>query len=86
MKICLNVVTWNHLFTEIRFEIEELDLERDRIDYFVGGYVEPTTGEGHPACRGCHNYHGRKFIWSHCGLRYASYRIEDETCPRLGRL
>jgi len=66
--------------TEIHFEIEELELERDRIDYFVGGYVEPTT-ERHPACRGCHNYHGEIHGGNLlvCGMH--PYGVEDETCP-----
>jgi hypothetical protein len=66
--------------TEIHFEIEELDLERDRIDSFIGGYVEPTA-QRHPACRGCHNYHGEINGGNLlvCGMH--PYGVEDETCP-----
>jgi hypothetical protein len=69
--------------TEIHYEIEELDLQRERergIDSFIGGYVEPTA-EQHPACRGCQNYHGEIHGGNLlvCGMH--PYGVEDETCP-----
>ena len=65
---------------EIHYEIQDLDLERDRMDSFIGGYVEPTA-EKHPACRGCRHYHGEVHGGNLlvCGMH--PYGVEDETCP-----
>lgn len=75
---CLNDLAEPPLI-EIHFEREELDIERNQMDSFMGGYVEPTA-EQHPACRGCQNYHGEIHGGNLlvCGMH--PYGVEDETC------
>lgn len=70
---------------EVYFEVQvdldvEAELERERMDSLIGGYVEPSA-EQHPACRGCRNYHGEIHGGNLlvCGMH--PYGVEDGTCP-----
>lgn len=67
---------------DIYAEIEEMSFDDtpSDTDSFINPKIEATP-EHHPACIGCHNYHGRVYNGSLlvCGMH--PYGWDDQNCP-----